>query len=107
MGYKDIIPMSVREIERLKVIADVIEKRISQKKASIRLNLSLRQIRRLVKRFKAEGASGLTNKHRNSVSNRKLSDEVRYKVLSLYKEKYSDFGPAFFKLYGEFRFGFR
>ena len=96
MGHKDIIVMSVREIEKLKVITDVIEKRISRKKAAARLNLSSRQIRRLIKRFTAEGASGLTNKHRNSVSNRKLPDKVKSKVLSLYKEKYPDFGPTFF-----------
>jgi transposase len=96
MGHKDIMAISVREIEKLKIIADVIEKRISRRKAAIRLNLSSRQIRRLIKRFKAEGASGLINKHRNSVSNRKLSDEVKTKVLSLYKEKYPDFGPTFF-----------
>jgi transposase len=96
MGHKDIIMMSIIEIERLKVITDVIEKKISRKKAAVRLNLSSRQIRRLIKRFKAEGASGLTNKHRNSVSNRKLPDEVKPKVLSLYKEKYPDFGPTFF-----------
>ena len=96
MGHKDIMAISVREIEKLKVITDVIEKRISRKKAAVRLNLSSRQIRRLIKRFKAEGASGLINKHRNSASNRKLPDEVKFKVLSLYKEKYHDFGPTFF-----------
>ena len=68
MGQKDIIIMSVKEIEKLKVITDVTEKRISQKIASKRLNLSSRQIRRLIKRFKTQGAKGLTNKHRNSVS---------------------------------------
>ena len=96
MGHKDIITMNIKEIERLKVITDVIEKKISRRKAAARLNLSSRQIRRLIKRFKAEGPSGLTNKHRNSVSNRKLPDEVKSKVLSLYKEKYHDFGPTFF-----------
>jgi transposase len=96
MGQKDIIVMSVKELERLKVITDVTEKRISQKIAGKRLSLSSRQIRRLIKRFKTQGAKGLTNKHRNTVSNRKLSDEVRLKVLELYKENYPDFGPTLF-----------
>ena len=39
MEHKDIIIMSVKEIERLKVVTDVTEKRISQKIASKRLNL--------------------------------------------------------------------
>ena len=96
MGHKDIVIMSVKEIERLKVLTDVTEKRISQKIAGKRLSLSSRQIRRLIKRFKTQGAKGLTNKHRNTVSNRKLSGEVRLKVLELYKENYPDFGPTLF-----------
>ena len=88
--------MSVKEIERLKVITDITEKRISQKIASKRLNLSSRQIRRLIKRFKTQGAKGLANKRRNSVSNRKLPDDLRLKVLELYKENYPDFRPTFF-----------
>ena len=96
MGQKDIIIMSVKEIEKLKVITDVTEKRISQKIASKRLNLSSRQIRRLIKRFKTQGAKGLANKHRNTVSNRKLPDDLRLKVLELYKQNYPDFRPTFF-----------
>ena len=96
MGHKDIIVMSVKEIERLKVVTDVTEKRISQKIASKRLNLSSRQIRRLIKRFKTQGAKGLANKHRNTVSNRKLPDDLKLKVLELYKQNYPDFRPTFF-----------
>ena len=96
MGHEDIIAMSVSEIGKLKVITDVTEKRISQENASKRLNLSVRQIKRLVKRFRAEGAQGLTSKRRNFVSNRRLPEDLRLKVLDLYKENYSDFGPTLF-----------
>ncbi len=96
MVHKDIVIMSVKEIERLKVVTDITEKRISLKNAGKRLNLSVRQVIRLVKIFKREGAKGLTNKHRNTVSNRKLTEEVRLKVLELYKQNYPDFGPTLF-----------
>ena len=96
MVHKDIVIMSVKELERLKVVTDITEKRISLKIAGKRLNLSVRQIIRLVKIFKRKGAKGLTNKHRNTVSNRKLSGEVRLKVLELYKQNYPDFGPTLF-----------
>ncbi|MDA8272411.1 MAG: hypothetical protein M0Z72_01565 [Deltaproteobacteria bacterium] len=39
MGHKDITSMSAKELEKLKVITDVTEKRISQKIAGKRLNL--------------------------------------------------------------------
>ena len=96
MGQKDIIVMSVKELEKLKVITDVTEKRISQKIAGKRLNLSSRQIKRLVRRFRLEGAKGLTNKRRNAVSNRRLPEDLRLKVLELYRENYRDFAPMFF-----------
>ena len=96
MVHKDIVIMSVKELERLKVVTDITEKRISLKIAGKSLNLSVRQIIRLVKIFKRKGAKGLTNKHRNTVSNRKLSGEVRLKVLELYKQNYPDFGPTLF-----------
>ena len=96
MGHEDIITMSVKELEKLEVIADVTKKRISQKNASERLNLSVRQIKRLVKRFRAEGAQGFANKRRNAVSNRRLPEDFRLKVLNLYQENYPDFGPTLF-----------
>ena len=96
MGHKDIITMSVKELNRQKVIGNIIEKRTSQKIASTRLHLSLRQIRRLVKKLKDEGETGLIHKSRFASSNRKLPNEVKKEVLSLYKEKYSDFGPTLF-----------
>ncbi|MHB1660704.1 MAG: ISNCY family transposase [bacterium] len=96
MEHEGIITMSVKELKKQKVIEDVIEKRISQKAASVRLQLSTRQIRRLVKKLRREGITGLISKHRNTPSNRKLPDEVRIEVLNLYKEKYPDFGPTLF-----------
>ena len=96
MGHKDIITMSVKELEKLKVITDVIEKRISQKKASIRLNLSVRQVKRLVKKVKLTGDVAVVHSSRGKPSHRKLSDEIKLKTISLYKEKYPDFGPTLF-----------
>ncbi|MDA8272412.1 MAG: hypothetical protein M0Z72_01570 [Deltaproteobacteria bacterium] len=60
------------------------------------LTLSKRQIKRLVRRFRLEGAKGLANKRRNAVSNRRLPEDLRLKVLELYRENYRDFAPMFF-----------
>lgn len=96
MNRKDIITMSRIELKRQKVIADATERKISQKQAALYLNVSERQIRRMIKRLKNEGYDGLIHKSRFKSSNRKLPDEVKTKVLNLYKEKYPDFGPTLF-----------
>lgn len=96
MGQKDFIVMSVKELERHRVIEDAAGKKISHKHAALRLDISTRQVRRLVKRFRKEGVKGLLHKRRNAVSNRKLPEEVKSVVLNLYGERYPDFGPALF-----------
>jgi len=50
------IMMSHKEIDRLKIIQQLSEWLVSQTKVAKQLNISTRQVRRLVKRFHAEGA---------------------------------------------------
>lgn len=59
------------------------------------MGLSLRQARRLWKRFKLEGDAGLTHRLRGRLSNRRLGEELRVRVIRLHQEKYADFGPTF------------
>ena len=47
------------------------------------LELSVRQIKRLVKRFKREGPSGLASRHRGRPSIRCLPEETRSKAIEL------------------------
>lgn len=94
MAERDIIVMSIGEIKRLKLIESAIDRQISQKEVSGILRLSERQIRRLVKAVRTEGDKGIVNKSRGRPSNHRLSEETKDRVISLYKEKYSDFGPT-------------
>jgi hypothetical protein len=59
------------------------------------MGVSLRQARRLWKRFKAEGDAGLLHRLRGRSSNRRLSEEVGQRAVKLHQEKYADFGPTF------------
>jgi hypothetical protein len=62
--------------------------------ASELMGLSLRQARRLWKRFRAEGDCGLVHRLRGRVSNRRLGQEVRDRVVKLHQERFADFGPT-------------
>ena len=54
---------TMNEIKRISIIQSVIDKKRTQKEAANALNISERQIRKIVKRFKEEGPSGV--KHKN------------------------------------------
>jgi predicted DNA-binding protein (UPF0251 family) len=90
----DLVTMSAKEIDRLTVIQRVRERRLSQKKAADMLGLSTRQMRRLVKAHRQEGARGLVSKRRGRSANNATSPEFRGRVMALVAERYSDFGPT-------------
>ncbi|MHB1697465.1 MAG: ISNCY family transposase [bacterium] len=93
---EDIIMATQRELNRLHVIKNILEGRLTQSKAAKKLSLSVRQVKRLVKKVKSTGDIAIVHFSRGKPSHRKLSNEVRLKVLNLYKEKYPDFGPTLF-----------
>ena len=88
------ITMSSKEISRLEVIQKLEEKRLSQKEASSILGVSVRQIKRLLKSYRQEGAKGLVSKHRGRKGNNRLGETVLRKALDLLKGKYKGFGPT-------------
>ena len=51
--------MSERELDRLGVARDAAEGRIRQRQAAERLGLGIRQLKRLVRRYRERGAAGL------------------------------------------------
>ncbi len=55
---EDRIPMSQKDLERLKVLTEVRERRLKQVVAARNLGISPRHFRRLYHRFMAEGPRG-------------------------------------------------
>jgi transposase len=86
--------MSAKELNRLEVMQRLSRKQMSQKEAGRMLELSVRQIKRLLKAYRAQGAVGLVSKHRGRKANNRLSAEVRKQALNLLKTKYQGFGPT-------------
>ncbi|MFK4441041.1 transcriptional regulator GlxA family with amidase domain [Caballeronia udeis] len=66
------ITMTMRELDRLKVIEAVIEERLMLWRAAERLGISRRQVERLTSRYRSEGAAGLVSRQRGRSSNRQL-----------------------------------
>ena len=93
---RDIIMMTREELNRLHVIKNTLEGGITRTKAAELLSLSVRQVKRLVKKVKLTGDVAVVHSSRGKPSHRKLSDKIKLKTISLYKEKYPDFGPTLF-----------
>ena len=88
------LAMSGRERERLVVIAQVWGKVVSQGAAADRLGICVRQVKRLVRAYRAEGDAGLVSRQRGRASNRRLAPGVGERASELLGGKYRDFGPT-------------
>jgi transposase len=94
MNATGTITMTMREVDRFKVIQAVTEARLKPGQAAERLGLSVRQIERLVLRYAAAGAAGLVSGKRGRPSNHQLPSGKAQRALALIRERYSDFGPT-------------
>lgn len=86
--------MSTIEAERIPILDRLMKKEIKQRQAAKLLHLSVRQIRRLVKKYKREGAVSLIHTLRGKESNRRIEESIINKAITIIREKYSDFGPT-------------
>jgi hypothetical protein len=91
---KEMLNMSQKELTRLEVIQKIDNKIVTQSKAAELLNLSLRQIKRLVKAYKTMGAKGLISKKRGMIGNHRLPEEIKRKAIEIIAAKYPDFGST-------------
>jgi transposase len=86
--------MSDGELSRLEVLRDLDQKRLTTEAAAQLLGLERRQVFRLLKAYRAEGATGLISKRRGRRSNRRKPEALRQEALALIRERYWDFGPT-------------
>lgn len=86
--------MTTAEHLRLTVIEELIEGRINGATASVKLNLSVRQIKRLKAKFKKRGHDGLIHKARGKQGLRKTDINLENNIVKIIQNKYHDFGPT-------------
>ena len=86
--------MSKQEFSRLDVLLRVQSGRLRVGDACVLIGLRRRQVFRLLRGLKQNGAASLLSKHRGKPSNHRLPAEVRTLALSIVRERYADFGPT-------------
>jgi Winged helix-turn helix len=83
--------MSTREFGRLEVLLGVRSGRLRISDACALLGLRRRQVFRLLRGLRRDGAASLVSKRRGRPSNRRLPGEVRDLALALVPERHADF----------------
>lgn len=86
--------MTTIELLRLTVIEELVEGKINTTTAATKVNLSVRQIKRLKKRFKEAGAGSLIHASRGCSGLRKIDKSLENKIVNIVKKQYADFGPT-------------
>ena len=86
--------MRPNERDRSHLIRETVEKKLRQREAAERLDVSLRQFKRLVRAWKQSGDAGLVSGQRGRPSNRRLPAAMVQRIEQHLRESYPDFGPT-------------
>ncbi len=91
--------MSARELTRVEVLSRVEAGTLSLGSAAQLIGVSYRQVKRLARRYRAKGPTGLRHRSAGRPSNHARSAKEHERVLALVREKYSGpiderFGPT-------------
>ena len=82
------VELNMFEEEKYKVIKAVCNGQMTKERAELKLDLSRRQINRLVKRYNQEGKAAFLHGNTNRKPATTFSVTIRNKILMLYRTKY-------------------
>src|SRR5215470_17657353 len=91
--------MSTRELKRVGVLSRVKAKTLTLRAAAELMDVSYRQAKRLLRRYRQQGAAGLKHRAAGRASNRQSDATTRTRALALVRAKYGGgagerFGPT-------------
>jgi hypothetical protein len=89
-----VVSMSKQEFSRLEVLLRVQSGRLRVGDACALIGLRRRQVFRLLRGLKQDGAASLVSKRRGRPSNHRLPAEVHSLAVAIVRERYADFGPT-------------
>ena len=89
-----LVEMSLKDLQRIEVLTEVLGGRRTAGSAAAVLGLSVRQTHRLLVRYGDGGGGALIHRARGRMSNNQLASGVREYVLELIRRQYQDFGPT-------------
>lgn len=95
------VNLRMNEQTKYEVIKELVDNKGNKQRASIKLNLSIRQINRLIIIYKEKGKSGFVHGNRSKQPSKTLDKSISENIILLYKNKYQGFNFNHFKDYLE------
>jgi len=92
---EELLTMTTQEIDRLRIIRQVLEHTLRWREAATQLAVSMRQIGRLCVRVRTDGHKGIIHRLRGQPSNHRLPAGRLARALAWVRRRYPDFGPTF------------
>lgn len=94
MTIHDAGMFTMKEINRLKILQDIIDRNLRPGLTAKMLGITPRHCSRLLKRYRQSGPLGMNNKIRGRPGNHLLPKSLTNQALNIIRERYSDFGPT-------------
>ena len=89
----------------IEIIKKVIAKELTQKEAALKLEITDRQVRRLIIKYKKDGEDAFIHKNVNNKYAKKISNDVSNEIVDDYLNNYSDYGFTHFYEEQGFKYG--
>lgn len=91
---EEFITLSQREIKRLKILHRVMEREMTQVKASELLGVTDRQIRNIIGKIRQVGDKGIVHGSRGRRSPHRMTLEQEELIAKIIRKRYTGFGPT-------------
>jgi transposase len=91
----ELLTVTQRELARLVALQQFEAGTLTQAEIARQLRISIRQVKRLWRRYRSEGPAGVNSRRRGQPSNNRTDPALLARALELYREHYADFGPTF------------
>jgi len=88
------VKLSEHELKTAEILQEGLAKRLTNRQTAELLHLGVRQVQRLKKLFKRNGAKALASKKRGRPSNNQLSPMTFGRAQELLRGRYAGFGPT-------------
>ena len=89
--YMRKVVLSMNEQLKYEVIKELVDHNGNKHRAALKLNLSIRQINRLIVVYKSKGKAGFMHANRNRQPSNSLSPELVNRIITLYRNDYQGF----------------
>ena len=90
------VELRMNELKKYKIIKKLVETNGNKKRAAVELDVTVRQINRMIAGYKAYGKDFFVHGNRNRQPKHTITQELRQQVIELYVSKYWDCNYRFF-----------